>query len=168
MSVQNIAIRLPAVLAILFFSIAGISTALADQVTLAYVDSGGNAQTLTVDVNSSAEDLALAASLVDEDGVAVSHDEANGSGSLADIAAAMATAAPMYAADIADALAELSPDDTEAIVAAINAVAGVNTVAVLAAVHYGDPERDHGPQDFGSDQHVSLELNEIERVPSRN
>ncbi len=155
-------------IAALLFLLAGMSTALADQVTLTYVDEGLSTQTLTVDVNSSAEDLALAASLIGQDGIGLSHDLANGSGSLADIAAAMAAAAPLFAADVADALTILSPDDTKAIVAAVNAVLGVNTVAVLAAVHFGNPERDHAPQGFDSDRHISLELNEIEKLPSRN
>ena len=137
MFVQNNKFKLPAILAGLLFLLAGASTALADQVTLTYVDANSNAQTLTVDTNSSAEDLALAASLVGENGVGISHDPDNGSGSLADIAAAMATAAPMFAADVALGLATLSPADSDAIVAAVNAVAGVNSNAVLAAVSFG-------------------------------
>jgi len=137
MFVQKMEIRLPAILAGLLFLLAGVSTALADQVTLSYVDAGGNAQSLSVDVNSSAQDLALAASLVGENGVGISHDPDNGSGTMADIAAAMAAAAPMFAADVALAMATLSPADSDAIVAAVNAVAGVNTNAVLAAVHFG-------------------------------
>ncbi len=168
MFTQSVELRLPVLLAVVLFLAAGISTALADQVTLSYVDMGGNAQVLSVDVNSSPEDLALAASLLGEDGVGLSHDEDSGSGSLADIAAAMAGAAPVYAADIADELAMLSPEDTDAIVAAVNAVPGVNTVAVLAAVHYGDPARDSGPPHIGSDDHITLELHEIERIPSDN
>ncbi len=146
-------------MAALLFLLAGTSTALADQVTLTYVDEGLSAQTLTVDVNSSAEDLALAASLMGEDGVGLSHDPLNGSGTLAEIAAAMAAAAPLYAADVADSLTILSPDDTEAIVAAVNAVLGVNTTAVLAAVHFGLPFRDYGPP---------FDITIIERVPSQN
>ena len=129
--------RLPAILAGLLFLLAGISTALADQVTLSYVDAGGNAQSLSVDANSSEADLALAASLVGENGVGISHDPDNGSGTLADIAAAMAAAAPIYAADVALAMATLSPADSDAIVAAVNAVRGVNTSAVAAAVRFG-------------------------------
>ncbi len=168
MFVQKTEYRLPAILAGLLILLAGTSTALADQVALSYVDADGNAQTLSVDTTSSAEDLALAASLVSEDGVGISHDPDNGSGSLADIAAAMATAAPMLAADVADALATLSPEDAMAIVAAINAVPGVNTNAVVAAVHFGPYGRTDGPQVVGSDSAVSLELTVIEKVPSRN
>ena len=146
-------------LALLLFLLAGASTALADQVTLSYVDEGLSSQTLTIDVNSSAEDLALAASLMGEDGVGLSHDPANGTGSLAEIAAAMAAAAPLFAADVADSLTILSPDDTEAIVAAVNAVLGVNTTAVLAAVHFGPPLRNVGPP---------FDITIIEQVPSRN
>ena len=92
MFVQNNKFKLPAILAGLLFLLAGTSTVLADQVTLTYVDANSNAQTLTVDANSSAEDLALAASLVGENGVGISHDPDSGSGSMADIAAAMAAA----------------------------------------------------------------------------
>lgn len=164
----NTKFKLPAILVGLLFLIAGTSTALADQVALSYVDADGNAQTLSVDANSSAEDLALAASLMGEDGVGISHDPDNGSGSLADIAAAMAAAAPMLAANVADALATLSPEDAMAIVAAVNAVPGVNTNAVAAAVHFGPYGRTNGPQMIGSDSAISLEMNVIEQVPSRN
>jgi len=165
---QKTEIRLPAILAGVLFLLAGISTALADQVTLAYKDADGNEQSLSVDTNSSADDLALAASLMGEDGVGLSHDPNTGAGSLADIAAAMAAAAPMYAADVADALATLSPGDAGDIVAAVNAVPGVDTNAVLAAVHFSDPGKMTGPQVVGSDSAISLELTVIESVPSRN
>lgn len=161
-------IRLPTVLAGLFFLLAGMSVALADQVTLSYIDTESNAQTLTVDANSSAADLALAASLMGENGVWVSHDSNSGSGSLADIAAAMAAAAPIFAADVAETLATLSPDDAMAIVAAVNAVPGVNTNAVAAAVHFGPYGSTDGPQTIGSDSAISLQLTVIEQVPSRN
>jgi len=138
MFVQKTEYRLPAILAGLLFLLAGTSTALADQVALTYVDAAGNAQTLSVDVNSSTADLALAASLMGENGVGISHDPDNGSGTLADIAAAMAAAAPIFAADVALAMATLSPADSDAIVAAVNAVAGVNANAVLAAVAFGN------------------------------
>lgn len=161
-------IRLPTVLAGLFFLLAGMSVALADQVTLSYIDTESNAQTLTVDANSSAAELALAASLMGEDGVGVSHDSNSGSGSLADIAAAMAAAAPIFAADVAETLATLSPDDAMAIVAAVNAVPGVNTNAVAAAVHFGPYGSTDGPQTIGSDSAISLQLTVIEQVPSRN
>lgn len=168
MSILMTKFRLPAVLAGLLFLLAGMATALADQVTLTYKDANSNEQSLTVDANSSAEDLALAASLAGEDGVGISHDVNSGSGTLADIAAAMAAAAPMYAADIADALATLSPDEAAAIVAAVNAVPGVNTNAVAAAVHFGPYGRTDGPQVIGSDSAITLELTVIEPVPSRN
>jgi len=168
MYVLYLRFRFPAVLAILFFSFVGVSTALADQVVLAYVDADSNAQTLSVDVNSSAADLALAASLMGEAGVGISHDSDNGAGTLAEIAAALAAAAPTFAADIADALAALAPGDSDAIVAAINAVPGVNTDAVRAAVHFGPNSRKDGPQSPGSDSAISLELTQVEPVPSRN
>lgn len=160
--------RLPAILAGLLFLLAGTPAALADQVALSYVDAEGNAQSLSVDANSSAEDLALAASLVSENGVGISHDPDSGSGSLADIAAAMAAAAPLLAADVAGALATLSPEDAGAIVAAVNAVPGVNANAVASAVHFGPYGRKDGPQSIGSDSALSLELTVIEPVPSRN
>ena len=152
----------------LLLFVAGISTALAEQVTLSYVDAGTGAQTLTVDANSSAADLALAAALLGEDGVGISHDPNNGTGSLADIAGAMATAAPLYAASIAETLAELSPDSTDAIVTAINTVPGVNTKAVLAAVHFGPYGTNVGPQSIGSDSAISLDLVGQESIPSNN
>ena len=150
MFTKKIEFWLPAVLAGLLFLLAGMSVALADQVTLSYVDAESNAQTLTVDANSSAADLALAASLMGENGVGVSHDLNSGSGSLADIAAAMAEAAPIFAADVAETLATLSPDDAMAIVAAVNAVPDVNTNAVATAVHFGPYGRTEGPQVIGA------------------
>jgi hypothetical protein len=160
--------RLTGALAFLLLFAASISTALADQVTLSYIDAGTGAQTLTVDANSSSADLALAAALLGEEGVGVSHDPNNGSGSLADIAAAMAAAAPLHAASIAETLAGLSPGSKDDIVAAVNAVPGVNAKAVLAAVHFGDPGRNVGPQSIGSDSAISLELTEIETLSSPN
>ena len=168
MLTQKNELRLPAVLAGLLFLLVGMSTALADQVTLSYVDAESNAQTLTVDANSSAADLALAASLMGENGVGVSHDSNSGSGSLADIAAAMAVAAPVYAADVAETLATLSPDDAMAIVAAVSAIPGVNANAVAAAVRFGPFASTNGPQVFGSESAMSLRLTVIEQVPSRN
>jgi len=100
--------------------------------------------------------------------VGITNDPNTGAGSLADIAAALAAAAPMYAADVADRLATLSPADAQAIVAAVNTVPGVNTNAVAAAVHFGPYGRNVGPQSFGSDSAISLELQVIEPVPSRN
>ena len=168
MLTQKNELRLPAVLAGLLFLLAGMSVALADQVTLSYIDTESNAQTLTVDANSSAADLALAASLMGENGVGVSHDLNSGSGSLADIAAAMAEAAPIFAADVAETLATLSPDDAMAIVAAVSAIPGVNANAVAAAVRFGPFASTNGPQVFGSESAMSLRLTVIEQVPSRN
>lgn len=145
-----------------------VSAVMADQVTVSYVDAGGNAQNLTVDASSSEADLALAASLMGEEGVGLLHDPDNGTGTLAEVAGALAAAAPIYAADVAEQLAMLSPDDTVAIVEAVNAVPGVNTKAVLAAVHFGPYDKQSGPQSLGSDSAISLELTEIEQVPSRN
>ena len=118
----------------LMFLVLVTSTALADQITLTYIDAGSNPQVLKIDINSSAEDLALAVSLLGEVGVGLVHDTNNGSGTLAEIAAAMATVAPLFAARIAQILVLLSPDDKAAIVAAVLAVPGVDTDAVLAAV----------------------------------
>jgi hypothetical protein len=119
----------------------------ADQVSISYVDANSQAQTLTVDASSAAVDLELAASLINGMGVAVVHDSSIGIGSLADIAAAMAAAAPVFAADIAQVLSALSPTDRAAIVAAVNAISGVNTTAVLAAVHFGTSAGDMPPVD---------------------
>jgi hypothetical protein len=126
----------------------------ADQVSLSYVDVNSGAQTLTIDCNSSADDLALAADLLDEDGVDLALLD-DGACSLADIAAALATAAPGSAADIAVALVGLSPADRDAIVDAIVAVGGVDQAAVYAAVHFGPPG-------------IGLGITEDEPVASRN
>ena len=155
---MTVGFKIPGTLAAVVLFLSGVSTALADQVTLSWLDANSQAQTLTVDADSSAADLALAAGLLGEYGVGVSHDLVNGSGTLAEIAAAMASAAPMFAADIAQALATLSPEDAQAIVAAVNAVPGVDTNAVLAAVHFGSPEVSS----------LSLALPVVEQVPSRN
>ena len=160
--------RLTGTFAVLLILAASISTAVAEQVTLSYVDAQTGAQTLTVDANSSSADLALAAALVGKNGVGVVHDPNTGTGSLADIAGAMAAAAPLFAASVAQNLAALSPDQTDAIVAAVNAAPGVNTKAVLAAVQFGPPGANVGPQSIGSDSSISLDLNQIEPVPSKN
>ena len=158
--------RLPASLSLLLL-LAGASSVLADQVAMSYVDAESNAQSMTLDCNSSAEDLALAASLMGENGVGLALTS-DGSCSLADIGAALAAASPVHAASGAQALATLSPDDAEAIAAAINAVSGVNTKAVLAAVHFGPAGTNVGPQSIGSDSAISLDLNQTESVPSKN
>ena len=67
-------------LAVLIFLLAGLSPVLADQVTLSYIDASSNAQTLILDCNTSNEDLALAASLLGEDGVGVEYDPNSGCG----------------------------------------------------------------------------------------
>jgi len=158
--------RLPAVLSALVF-IAGTSTATADQVAVSYVDAGSNAQSMTLDCNSSSQDLAQAASLMGENGVGLA-STSGGACSLADIGAALAAASPLHAANVAQALAALSPDDGAAIAAAINAVPGVNTNAVLAAVHFGPDDGNVGPQSVGSASAIDLDLNQTESVPSRN
>ena len=168
MNVCKTKFRLEASLTILLFVLLSISTAWADQVTLSYVDASSDTQTIILDCNTSTADLALAASLVGEDGVSIVNDQNAGCGTLAEIAAAMATAAPLFAANIAEAFAAMSPDDTADIVAAINAVPGVNTVAVLAAVHFGPPGTPIGPQSIGSDSAISLELTQIEQKASNN
>ena len=142
---KNTKLGLSATAIALLFLLTGISSALADQVTLSYVDANYDAQTIVLDSTTTTADLALASSLVLKDGVGLVYDAASGSGTLADIAAAMAASAPIYAANVAEALAALSPENLEAIVAAINEVPGVNTVAVAAAVHFGPPGKE-GPQ----------------------
>ena len=158
--------RLPVVLSVLLL-LAGASLAQADQVAVSYVDAESNAQSMTLDSSSSTEDLALAASLMGENGVGLALVSGSGD-SVADIGAAMAAASPVHAASVAQALATLSPDDAEAIAAAINAVSGVNTKAVLAAVHFGPAGTNVGPQSFGSESAISLDLNQTESVPSKN
>ena len=168
MIIRNTKLGLPALVAVLLFLLTGMSTVMADQVSISYVDSSGDPQTLVVDKNSSTADLALAAALSAENGVSATHNSNAGSGSLAEIAAAMAAAAPVFAASVAEFLSDLSADDTAAIVAAINAVPGVNINAVLAAVWFGPPNSLTGPQSLGSDAAISLEFTEVESIPSKN
>lgn len=168
MVVRSVTRRFSAVFSVFFLLLTGASTALADQVTLSYVDADSNAQTITLDCNTSTADLALAASLAGEDGTGLAYDADGGCGSLAELAAAMAAAAPAYAASVAQSLSLLSPDNALAIVDAVNAVPGVNAVAVRAAVHFGPPEMIVGPQSIGSDSAVSLDLMQEERIPSGN
>ena len=158
--------RLPVFFSVLLL-LAGATTAVADQVAMSYVDADSNAQSMTLDCNSSSEDLAMAASLMGENGVGLALTS-SGDCSLADIGAAMAAASPVHAAGVAQALATLSPDDAEAIAAAVNAVPGVNTNAVLAAVHFGPMATNVGPQSIGSDSAISVDLNQTESVPSEN
>lgn len=164
---MTVGFNIPGTLIAVVLLLASISSALADQLTLTWIDADSNAQTLTVDTTSSAADLALAAGLLGEFGVGLVHDPLNGTGTLAEIAAAMAGAAPGFAADVAQALAALSPPDADAIVAAVNAVSGVDTNAVLAAVHFGSPDRVQVPP-VAEDSGLSLALPVIEQVPSRN
>ena len=138
--------RLAVLFTAFFLSPLAISTALADQVTLSYVDENSAAQTIILDCNTSTADLALAASLVGEDGVGLVHDPEAGCGSLADLATAMATASPLFAANVALALSTMSPADADAIAAAVNAVPGVNQNAVLAAIKFGQRHLVPGPQ----------------------
>ena len=153
--------RLPVFFSVLLL-LAGATTAVADQVAMSYVDADSNAQSMTLDCNSSSEDLAMAASLMGENGVGLALTS-NGDCSLADIGAAMAAASPVHAASVAQALATLSPDDAEAIAAAINDVPGVNTNAVFAAVNFGPPGTNVGPQAIGSDSAISLDLTGTEQ-----
>jgi hypothetical protein len=145
MIINNTKLGLSAIATALLFLLAGMSSALADQVTLSYVDANYEPQTIVLNDSTSTEDLALASSLMLKDGTGLVYDADSGSSSLADIAAAMAASAPVYAANVAEALAALSPSNLEAIVAAVNAVPGVNNVAVEAAVHFGPPGVE-GPQ----------------------
>lgn len=160
--------RLAGIFAVLLLFVTGVSTVLAEQVTLSYVDANAEAQTLNLDCDTSTENLALAAGLLGEGGVGLVYDPDSGCGTLAELAAALATAAPVHAAKIARALAEMSPDDAAAIAAAINMVPGVNTVAVLAAVQFWTFRASEGPQSIGSGRATNLALTRIERAASRN
>jgi len=126
----------------------------ADQVSLTYVDAGYEEQTFVIDCNSGIDDLRWAADLMNEDGVEIVLLD-DSSCSLADIAGAIASAAPGSAAEIALALVALSPNDQEDIVATIVEVTGVDQNAVYAAVHFGSPG-------------VGLGLTEDEPVASEN
>ena len=132
-------------LAVLALLLSGISISLADQVIITYVDGNSQSQTLVVDANSPEDELNLAAVLLNEYGVDISLDSGAGTGSIAQIAGAMADAAPNFAPDIAKHLAALSPEDTDAIVAAVNAVPGVSATTVGSAVEFGPPGIDLGP-----------------------
>ena len=145
-----------------------VSFTWADQVTLSYVDIHGDAQVLSVDAASPDGDHAKMAPIIGENGAALTLDKTLGQGSVVEIAEAMATAAPLYAADIAQALATLSPEDANDIAIAVNSVSGVDTNAVLAAVHFGPPIRIVVPPvelSLGADNGA---LPVIERVPSSN
>lgn len=162
-------LRSTGLLAAILLFVAGTPTLVADQVTILFVNVGFEVQELTLDCDSSPQDLALAASLFGEDGVHVTFETGDGC-TLADIAAAMASAAPLFAANVAQTLTLLSPDDKAAIVAAVNDVPGVNTVAVLSAVYFGPYRTTDGPQAavFGSNPRSGLRLIVLEAVPSRN
>ena len=68
----------------------GISVSVADQLTVSYVDENSQAQNLVVDSTSSQADLALAADLLNEYGVALALDTTAGTGTIVDLAVAMA------------------------------------------------------------------------------
>ena len=127
--------RLPAVFSFLLFSLAGASNALADQVTLFYVDANASDQKIVLDCNTSREDLALAASLIGQEGVVIENDPDAGCSTLSEIAAAVSAEAPIFAPNIAGAFAYLSIDESEMSAYAINEGPGVNTVAVQTAVN---------------------------------
>ncbi len=164
MSSRTMVNRLKKVLVALLLMIASVSVAIADQISLAFIDSRAEEQVLTVDTNSDLVQLARVAALLSENGVEVSYDPASGAGSLVEIAKAMATAAPMFGADIAMTFAALAPDQKQAIVEAVNSVTDVNTEAVLAAVHFGTPIRVVVPP---TDKDVDV-LPIIEQIPSKN
>ncbi len=148
---------------------AGTSVTFADQITMTYIDAGFEERTLTLDCESTAQELALAASLFGEDGVHVVN-ESTGNCSLAEVASALATAAPLFAASVAKTLSLLSPENTSAIVTAINAIPGVNKVAVLSAVHFGLYANTSGPQPGlpGFNAGSGIEIPGVEPEPSRN
>lgn len=168
--IQNLLdLRTPRFLAAILLFVASTSMLVADQVTISFVNASFQAQEMTLDCDSSPQELALAASLFGEDGVHVEYEPGDGC-TLAELAAAMATAAPLFAANVAQTLSLLSPDNKAAIVAAVNDVPGVNTVAVLSAVYFGPYRTTDGPQAavFGSNPRSGLRLIVLEAVPSRN
>ncbi len=154
---------------VLLFLLAGTSHVLADQVTLTYIDANANAQTIVLDCNSSREDLALAASLIGQEGVVIVNDPNAGCGTLAEIAAAVSAEAPLFAPGIAEAFAYMSYDDAEMIASAINEVPGVNTVAVQSAVNLelNQPAADPQTDINAKEPSASLETAD-ERRASRN
>ena len=157
------------VLLAVLFLFAGASQALADQVTLSYIDANANAQTIVLDCNTSSEDLALAASLIGQKGVVITNDPDAGCGTLAEIAAAVAAEAPVFAPGIARAFAYESYDDTEMIAYAINEVPGVNTDAVQSAVNLDLNQPVANPQTEVDVKEPSASLETAqERSASRN
>ena len=64
----------PIVLLAVLFIYTSAPQALADQVTLSYIDANTTAQTIVLDCNTSSEDLALAASLIGQEGVVIAND----------------------------------------------------------------------------------------------
>lgn len=158
MIIKNTKLGLSTITVALLYLLTGMSGALADQVTLSYVDENAASQEIILDSNTGLENLALAASLVGLEGVDIINNPNAGSSSLAEIAAAMAAAAPVFAPAVAEAFALMSPDDKEAIAEAVNAVSGVNQPAVLSAVHFGPYQLPTGPRwDW-----------EVERIASPN
>jgi len=157
-----------AVLAVLLLSLVSISTAMADEITLTYVDANGAEQTLTVDAESSAEDLALAASLMGTDGVVVTYNADSGSGTIAEIAGAMTAASPDLAVIITETLVAAAPDLSADIVAAVVAVPGVDAGAVEAAadrVVAGTPPTDPGDTGTTDDDEAPAEDTLAEDTP---
>ena len=146
MIIKNTKLGLSIITVALLYLLTGMSSALADQVTLSYVDEDAASQTIILDCDTGPEELALAASLVGQEGVDIVNDPDAGSCSLADIAAAMAAAAPIFAPAVAEGFALMSPDNKDAIAEAVNAVSGVNEPAVLSAVHFGPYQLPTGPR----------------------
>ena len=108
----------PIVLLAVLFIYTSAPQALADQVTLSYIDANTTAQTIVLDCNTSSEDLALAASLIGQEGVVIANDPDAGCGTLAEIAATVSAEAPIFAPGIAQAFAYESYDDAEMIASA--------------------------------------------------
>lgn len=160
--------RSPILLAALLLC-ASAPQALADQVTVSYIDANANVQKIVLDCSSSSEDLALAASLIGQEGVVITNDPDAGCGTLAEIAAAVSAEAPLFAPGIAGAFAYVSYDDVDMIAAAINEVPGVNTVAVQSAVNLELNQPAAGPQTDISVKEPSASLETAEeRRASRN
>ena len=120
--------RSPIVLLAVLFIYTSAPQALADQVTLSYIDANTTAQTIVLDCNTSSEDLALAASLIGQEGVVIANDPDAGCGTLAEVAAAVSAEAPIFAPGIAEAFAYVSYDDAEMIATAYSiAIYPLNT-----------------------------------------
>ena len=115
------------VLVTLLLTMTGISTlAVADEILLGYKDANGVEQTLVIDGNSSDEDLALAASLIETSNVTVTSNVTGTGDSLAALTASVASKAssPDNATLIGNVVAASNAAEASAIMCAVSIMIG--------------------------------------------